>query len=69
MYQLIQGKKIHEYNLSEDDISSTIDSYDSLFHSLGFATVVSVSDKTHLPRIKVIDNKKLCATLSFRKDK
>tara|TARA_R100000152_G_C6709323_1_gene137216 strand:+ start:306 stop:515 length:210 start_codon:yes stop_codon:yes gene_type:complete len=67
MYQLIQGNKVHESNLSEEDISDTIDSYDSLFHSLGFATVVSVSERTHLPKIKVVDNKKICATLSFRK--
>ena len=69
MYSLVQGIKIHEYNISEEEISDILDGYDSLFHNLGFNTVVSVSNKTKLPNIKVIDNKKLCATLSFRKDK
>ena len=69
MYSLVQGVKIHEYNISEEEISDILDGYDSLFHNLGFNTVVSVSNKTKLPNIKIIDNKRLWATLSFRKDK
>ena len=69
MYSLVQGIKIHEYNISEEEISDILDGYDSLFHNLGFNTVVSVSNKTKLPNIKFIENKRLCATLSFRKDK
>ena len=69
MYSLIQGTKVHEYNLSESDISDTLDGYDALFHNLGFSTVVSVSNETKLPNIKIIENNQLRATLSFRKDK
>ena len=49
MYSLIQGTKVHECNLSESDISDTLDGYDALFHNLGFSTVVSVSNETQLP--------------------
>lgn len=72
MFELVQTTfkdiKVHESNLLEDDITDVIDSYDSLFHSMGFTTVVSVSNQTKLPIIKVVDNRRICAKLWFRKE-
>lgn len=71
MYNLCQWlvgeKKIHENCLEETNIDSVIDSYDSLFNHIGFNTVVSVSNGTHLPLIKITENGNLKATLFFEK--
>ncbi|MEK9918210.1 MAG: hypothetical protein VW496_02350 [Pelagibacteraceae bacterium] len=72
MFELVQtdlkDSKVHESDLLEEDITDVIDSYDSLFNSMGFTTVVSVSDQTKLPIIKVVDNGIIRAKLWFRKE-
>jgi hypothetical protein len=71
MFQLVQTiegtKKVHEKNFSDVELDSILETYESLFNNLGFNSIVSVSDSTHLPVIKVTDNGKQRATLFFEK--
>ena len=71
MYRLCQWmvgeKKVHEANVDETTINTVLDTYESLFTSMGFNPVVSVNSRTDLPVLKVTENNSLKATLFFER--
>ena len=64
--QWIVGEcKIHESDVSVDEMGDVLDTYESLFINMGFNPIVSVNPRTELPLLKITDNGKLKATLFF----
>lgn len=62
---MVGERKIHESDVTMDEMNDVLDTYESLFVNMGFNPVVSVNPRTELPMLKIVDNGERKATLFF----